>query len=120
MKLGKITLTPPIYAISVVFALAVLAADSAFGAAGRFAGTGRYLDPDNWSGKTLPKNNDNADGYLSGHAVATNETETLEGSQWMHIGGTFGTDPDAVNAFAASSFSSSSISSSFIFFFLIR
>ena len=92
MKLSKITLTP-IYAISAVFALAVLAAGSAFGAtAGRFAGTGRYLDPDNWSGKTLPKNNDNADGFLSGHAVATNETETLEGSKWMHIGGTFGTD----------------------------
>ena len=92
MKLSKIALTPSASAVSVVFALAVLAADSAFGAAGTFSGTGRYLDPDNWSGKTLPKNNDNADGFLSGHAVATNETETLEGSQWMHIGGTFGTD----------------------------
>ena len=61
---------------------------AAFGAAGTFSGTGRYLAPNNWSGKAVPKVNDGADDFLSGHAFATNETETLEGGQWMHIGNT--------------------------------
>ena len=85
MKLAK-TVLPPICAISLAFAFAVLATGSVFGADRTFSGTGRYLDPDNWSGKTVPTASDN-NIYLTGTAGATNETEILYGGKYMHIGG---------------------------------